>query len=49
MNDGAIVKEGWLHKRGQCLPGLGLGWGSWSWPADRPQVVGWRAWPHGTF
>lgn len=28
MNDVAIVKEGWLHKRGQCPWGLGLGLGS---------------------
>ena len=31
MNDVAIVKEGWLHKRGQCPRVLGLGLGSLAW------------------
>lgn len=32
MSDVAIVKEGWLHKRGWYpLPGLGLGREGWGW------------------
>lgn len=46
MNDVAIVKEGWLHKRGQCPRGRG-GAGVRRWPAGFPLggvgPVGWLA------
>lgn len=46
MNDVAIVKEGWLHKRGQCPRGLGLGPGSGAGlqASFRWRVLQWPRW-----